>query len=171
MLSLILWRHAKSSWTTSGLADHERPLNNRGRRAAPLMAAQIADKGLTPQRILCSTALRTRETLAALLPYLRRDAEIVLTRDIYHADTADLLAMIRAQPAASGTLMVIGHNPTLEELAGLLGGRRSDDGNAPGAHFPTAAVAHFRFSSDDWASIDPDDAALELFVRPRDLEA
>ncbi len=169
MMSLILWRHAKSSWDEAGLADHDRPLNGRGRRAAPVMAAYLADNGLIPKQVLCSTSLRTRETLAALLTHLRRDAVIALTRDIYEADASDLLAMIRDQPAGATPLMVIGHNPTFEDLAHALVSPAPLAPPASGSAFPTAAAAHITFSCDRWADIAPGTGTLESLTRPRDL--
>lgn len=170
MLSLILWRHAKSSWEGAGIADHDRPLNARGNRAAPLVASLMKERDILPRRILCSTALRARETLAALLGHLRRDTDIALRRDIYEAGPQDLLDLIRRQPDVDGALMVIGHNPTFEDLAATLIAPAPLAEASSGSVFPTAAAALIAFDADDWGGIAPGGGRLEMFVRPRDLE-
>lgn len=170
MLSLILWRHAKSSWDNPGLADHDRPLNGRGRHAAPLVADLLATRDLLPARIVCSTALRARETLSVLLPLLRRDVEIDITRDIYEAGPQDLLDLVRDQPDTARRLMVIGHNPTFEGVASALIAPKPLSPEASGAVFPTAAAAVISFDVDRWNAIAPGNGSLEIFVRPRDLE-
>ena len=171
MLSLILWRHAKSSWNDTSVADHDRPLNARGRAAAPLMARHLADKGLLPKRILCSSSLRTRETLMALLPHLRGNADIRLERDIYEADARSLFALIRAQPDGKGPLMVVGHNPTMDDLTRALITPAFLTGSEIAAGFPTGAVAVIGFGAESWADVQPETGTLEMFARPRDLEA
>lgn len=172
MKRLLLLRHAKSSWDDPGLADFDRPLNARGRRAADLMGRHVAAAGLLPDRIVCSSAQRTRATLAGLLPAMPHDMEIRLRRAIYEARPEAILATVRADGGDADTLMVIGHNPGLQETAlALLPGEETPGRRAIAAHFPTAALAVLAFDLADWSAIAPHAGRLETFVRPKDLEA
>ena len=115
MKTLFLLRHAKSSWSEPGLADFDRPLNERGRRAAPLIARHLARGGLLPDLILCSAALRTRETLALMLPGLARDAVVRIESGLYGADAGTLLRRLERVEAAVDCILLIAHNPGLED--------------------------------------------------------
>ncbi len=170
MKTLFLLRHAKSSWSEPGLADFDRPLNARGRRAAPLIARHLAHGGLLPGLILCSAARRTRETLALMLPCLARDAVVRIESGLYGADAGTLLRRLRRIEAEVDCVLVIAHNPGLEDLAaGICGGgpepmrRRMDE------KFPTAALAAFALDAARWSSLREGAAILTDFVLPRDL--
>lgn len=170
MKTLFLLRHAKSSWSEPGLADFDRPLNERGRRAAPLIALHLAHGGLLPDLILCSAARRTRETLALMLPALARDAVVRIESGLYGADAATLLRRLKRIEAEVDCVLLIGHNPGLEDLAaGICGGgpepmrRRMDE------KFPTAALAAFALDAACWSSLREGAAVLTDFVLPRDL--
>ncbi len=172
MRRLILMRHAKSSWAKPGLADFERPLNDRGRDAAPRMAAYLAAKGYDIDCILCSGARRTRETLALMLPRIAGEYTIIVSRAFYDGEWADYLVNLRAAPAVAKTILVIGHNPAIQELALTLG----RDSAAAAARdmtekYPTAALAVFDFDVEDWADIGPGKGIVADFRRPRDLAA
>jgi phosphohistidine phosphatase len=134
--TLHLLRHAKSSWDDPSLADHDRPLAGRGRRDAKRIAEHIRRSGIEPELVLCSTAARTRETLALVEPALGSPA-VELEDDLYGASADELLARIRRVPDAVGSVLVIGHNPGLHELALAL----APDG--PFGKFPTGALATF----------------------------
>jgi len=134
MGTLYLLRHAKSSWDDPALADHDRPLAPRGLRNASALADHFRREELQPQLVLCSTALRARETLAILLPGLDGESELRLEDTLYGAGASELLARLHVVPETVGSVLVIGHNPGLESLAERLGG---DD--APG-HLPTSAL-------------------------------
>jgi phosphohistidine phosphatase len=160
---LYLLRHAKSSWKEQGLADHDRPLAPRGRRAARALARHLRDE---PELVLCSTARRARETLAGIEPALGR-SEIRLEPELYGAGPAALLERLREISAHVGSVMVIGHNPGLQELALLLA---RDGSTELGAKFPTGALATLAFRGPGWAELDRGAAELVEFVRPRDLK-
>src|SRR5690349_1713094 len=174
--TLVLFRHAKSAWPD--VADHDRPLARRGIRAAPAMGRWLREAGLLPGQVLCSTARRARETWQFAQAGLAATPPVTFDARIYEAAAADLLAVIREVPPATGTLLLIGHNPAIEDLARLLvtanGGAAGPGGATPGdlermrAKFPTAAIAVLEFHG-TWPGLAPGEARLTAFVTPRDL--
>ncbi|TBW33511.1 histidine phosphatase family protein [Siculibacillus lacustris] len=170
MPRLLLLRHAKSAWKNDGIEDFDRPLAARGRTDAPLVGAHLAEHGLTPQKILCSSARRCRETLHALLPHFVDDLDIRVTRELYLADEDRTIDQIRAHGALARTLMVIAHNPGLEEAAVALAGSASplflEDLETK---FPTAGLAVIDFPAVKWVDIEPKSGRLVAFLRPRTL--
>ena len=120
MRSLYLLRHAKSSWADPALSDHERPLAPRGRRDAKRIAAHLLELGIAPELVLCSTALRTRETLELIRPALDAAAIVELEAALYAAWAETLLERLREVPDERRSVMLIGHNPGLEDLALML---------------------------------------------------
>jgi phosphohistidine phosphatase len=160
---LFILRHAKSSWDDTGLPDHERPLAPRGERAAARIAEHVRSEEIAPELVLCSTALRTRQTLAALLPVLPGDVEVRLEDELYGASLDGLLARLREVDDSVGTVLVIGHNPTLHALALALTGR----GDALD-RFPTGALATIVLAV-PWAELGEGAGELEGFVVPREL--
>src|ERR671923_1158092 len=136
MKRLFLLRHAKSSWKDEGLADRDRPLAGRGRRAAKVMARHLQEEKISPALVLCSPARRTRETLEAVSP----SGEVRIEDELYGASEAELLERLRRVPEAIESVMLIGHNPAIEELAlGLASrGERLEDVERK---FPTGALA------------------------------
>lgn len=171
-LTLILLRHAKSSWSDPTLSDHDRPLNARGQRAAPAIADYLTQHGHTPQLILCSTARRTRETLGLAMGYFRDTAAIEFDRAIYNAGEAEaLLSRIQAVTGVRSPLMLIGHNPVIQELAQRLCGKGPAEARSRlSAKYPTAAAAVLQFDQARWRDIDFRKGVLIDFVIPRDLE-
>jgi phosphohistidine phosphatase len=166
--SLLLLRHAKSSRDDPSADDHDRPLDARGRRAAVLIGAFLAGHTPAPDLVLCSSARRTRETLEQLRPLLAREPQVEIERDLYLAGARKLLQRVTCAPDACRCVLLIGHNPGIEELARLLAGRaRGGDRDRIPAKFPTATLAGFRLSG-TWADVQ-DHAQLEFFVRPKDL--
>src|SRR5215813_9149766 len=149
--TLVLFRHAKSAWPD--VADHDRPLARRGIRAAPVMGRWLREAGLLPGQVLCSTARRARETWQFAQAGLAATPPVTFDARIYEAAAAGLLAVIAKVPPATGTLLLIGHNPAIEDLALLLATTPDGEGGpAPGAaasgdldrmlaKFPTAAIA------------------------------
>jgi phosphohistidine phosphatase len=125
--TIYLLRHAKSSWDEPELADDERPLAARGRRNAAALAEHVRTEEILPELILCSTARRARETLAALVPVL--DGELVASfeHDLYGASAPALLARLQVVPEDTSSVMLIGHNPGLEGLAVLLAGDQAPE--------------------------------------------
>jgi phosphohistidine phosphatase len=165
---LVLIRHAKSSWADPGLIDHDRPLSARGRKAAAAVGRDLHQSGLEPDLVLCSSALRARQTLE----YLRFAAgtEVAIESSLYGAAAASLLTRIGRIPSGVGSAVLIAHNPGLEELARILAGAGND--LAAADKFPTAAVAEFRYLTPTWAAVGPGRevrGGLVRFVVPRDL--
>ena len=146
MKTLLLLRHAKSSWDDPSLADMERPLAPRGVGAAARMGRELADRGWLPQRALVSPAVRTRATWELVAGELRLGAETTFNARLYEADARQLLLEIRRTPERIGSLLVVGHNPGLEDLARSLRGDGSDATaqKMVAEKFPTAALARLR---------------------------
>jgi phosphohistidine phosphatase len=166
---LYLLRHAKSSWKEHGLADHDRPLAGRGRRASKAVGRHLREQGVEPELVLCSTAKRALETLEGIEPALGRGG-VRVEPELYGSRPAVLLARLHEIPAAVRSVMVIGHNPGLEELALLLA-RRGSRVQELEAKFPTGALATLAFRGPGWAALDRGTAELIEFIRPRDLES
>jgi phosphohistidine phosphatase len=165
---LYLLRHAKSSWKDTSLPDHDRPLAGRGRRAAKTIGRYLLDRGIEPELVLCSTARRARETLERIEPALGT-AALCLEDDLYAAGAPALLERLRRVPDPVTSVMLIGHNPGLEELAlGLA--RPSPTASELAAKYPTGALATLEFSGSSWHELDWDTAEFVDLVRPRDLE-
>jgi phosphohistidine phosphatase len=166
---LYLLRHAKSSWKDQRLADHDRPLAGRGRRAAKAIGRHLRERGVVPELVLCSTATRARQTLERIEPALGRGA-VRVEPDIYGAAPADLLAVLHEVAPAVRSVMVIGHNPGLQQLALRLA-RHGSAVQELEAKFPTGALATLTFRGPGWAALDRGTAELIEFIRPRDLES
>jgi phosphohistidine phosphatase len=167
---LHLLRHAKSSWRDAGLEDRDRPLNPRGHHAGELVAALLAREGL-PDLVLCSSALRTRETFEHLTRAYGRTPVVSIEDGLYLATARRLLERIEAVEDNVTTLLVIGHNPGLHELAVALArhGPRADRARLA-AKFPTAALASFHVAA-PWHAISHAPIALVSYVVPSDLDA
>lgn len=166
-----LLRHAKSSWADPDLADAERPLAARGRRAAKAMARHAAAQpGGLPQLVLCSPARRALETLEPLRERFAKGARIRVEPPLYLAGADRLLARLRRLPDAQRDVLVIGHDPGLHELALALArpGRSAATARLR-EKFPTGALAAFELELARWRDLAPASARLAVFVRPRDL--
>jgi phosphohistidine phosphatase len=160
--TLLLLRHAKSSWKHPELADHDRPLKKRGRRDAPRMGRLIVSEGIVPGLILSSTAVRARETAEAVSAVCGEAVQLRLLRDLYHADAEDCAVLLRALPDGEDRVMLVGHNPTMEELLEALTGVRET--------LPTAALARIELSVETWSELGPNRSArLVRIWRPREL--
>jgi len=172
MRRLMLLRHAKSDWAASGAGDHERPLSARGRETAPRMGAYMARHALVPDLVIASTAARVGQTLDLLLPAFDKAPRVVADRRLYEGEADALLAVIKETPRAAHSLLLVGHNPGLAELAVLL--MAAGDVEARQRlieKFPTAALAVIDFALDDWTKLHPKAGRLDRFVLPRTLEA
>jgi phosphohistidine phosphatase len=169
-MRLMLLRHAKSDWN-QGLADHERPLNARGRRAAPKVGATMARHALVPDLIVASTATRVRETLDLVRAAFKAVPRVTYDRRIYEAEPDVLMEVIRKTPREVKTLLLVGHNPGLAELAALLvASGKAEARLRMAAKFPTAALAVIDFTGDDWSKLRPRSGKLERFVVPKGLK-
>jgi phosphohistidine phosphatase len=168
--TLYLLRHAKSSWGDSALADHERPLDPRGERAATLMGVFLQQEGLRPGRVLCSDAARTRQTAERALAGLRPAPRVEIAADLYLAEPEALLARLRGLDERATSALVIGHNPGLHDLARMLvasgetAARRKLD-----EKLPTGALVEIRIDAARWSDIAAARGALIRFVAPKDL--
>ena len=168
MHQLLLLRHAKSSWDDPKLSDRDRPLNKRGRRAAAAMRQAMQDLGLSPDLILVSTARRTQETLAALEPWDETPL-IEPLESLYLASARQLLDVLRGTNETVRSVMLIGHNPGLHELAvSLAGSVESEQTHRLGDGFPTTALAEFAIGS-TWESLGTGGGQLVRYLIPRDL--
>ena len=168
---LFLLRHAKSSWDDASLPDLERPLAPRGERAARRIAGWFGSECIAPELVVCSSARRARDTFALIQPVFPVSTELRVTESLYGADASAILGVLRAVGSEIASVMLVGHNPGLEDLAiGLAG-----DGD-PGAmaqlraKFPTAALACLD-ATQCWALLDWGDAHLTKLVVPRELQA
>ena len=178
MRQLLLLRHAKSSWDDKTLPDRDRPLSPRGRRAAVVMRQAMCDLGLAPDMVMLSPSRRTTETLAALEPW--DDVPLIEPMGaLYLATAAQLLEALHGVPETVRSVMLIGHNPGLHDLAVRLVGPRGtaarggqgDVGRAIEhlmASYPTGALAEFGIAG-PWWQLDTGGGQLIRFLRPRDL--
>lgn len=173
MKRLLVMRHAKSSWGDPHQRDADRPLNARGRAAAPLMADAIARRGWRPDFIACSTAARTRETLDRMRPHLDPATPTAFRDGLYLASVDRLLADIADLPEGDATALLIGHNPGVQDLGIALADPAACDPAVVArmdAKFPTAGLAVFAFDVPAWADIAPQTGVLVAFLTPRDLD-
>ena len=166
MKRLYLLRHAKSSWDDPSIPDRERPLNPRGRRAAKAMAGHFREQRIEPRVVLCSPAVRTRETLARIEPALGRP-RVRIEAGLYGAGVGTLLALLLALPDTEDSILVIGHNPGLQDLVVYLA-RPAPARDDVEAKFPTAALATLTYTG-RWSGLGAETADLVAYVRPRDL--
>ena len=169
MRTLYLLRHAKSSWDAPDLADSDRPLAPRGRRATALIADHMRAEGIAPELVICSPAVRARQTLDGLGDAVA-SARVEIAPDIYEAHESDLLERARKAPEDVASVLMIGHNPSIQRLVLLLADENERLDQLRGK-FPTAALATLSIESARWQDLHPGDAKLTAFVKPRDLEA
>ena len=162
MKTLFLLRHAKSSWKDATLPDFERPLNERGRRAAPVVGKFMRRQKPQPQLILCSPAERARQTIALVSEAAEFKAELRYDERIYEASVARLIAVVSEIDEKAETALVVGHNPGMEELLESLTGEVR--------HMPTAALAHITLDIDRWTDVREQSGELVRLVRPKDLD-
>ncbi len=165
-LRLILTRHAKSSWDDPRLADHDRPLAERGRRASALIGRWLSDNGFLPDEVLCSDSVRTRETWERIAACLPNPPEARLLPALYLAPPA---AMLRVLQAATGqVVMMLGHNPGIGVFAGRI--VRNPPKHPKFTRYPTAATLVADFERESWAEVGFTQGLTRAFVVPRDLE-
>ena len=169
MKSLTLLRHAKSDWTDAVKRDFDRPLNDRGRRAARTVGTYMRSEGLTFDSVIASPAQRVRDTLGELEQGYGLSLDPVFDEAVYLASSSTLLDLVHATKDGVARVLLVGHNPGLEELALEL----ADDADSPLRHevevkYPTATLAELAFNVDTWNSANA--GRLVRFVRPRDLD-
>ena len=166
---LYLLRHAKSTWDEPVASDHDRSLAPRGRRAARLVADHLREAQIAPALVLCSSARRTQETLELITPALEPAPVVVVERRLYGASAGELLDRVHDISDSVPSVMVVGHNPGLEDLAtALAGGGTGDASDRMAVKFPTAALAVLTATT-VWRDLAPGGATLAAYVVPRDL--
>jgi len=161
MKTLLLLRHAKSSWDDSTLADFDRPLADRGRRDAPRIGKTLKKQGPLPDLIISSPADRARETIEAVVKAAGLGIPPQFDESIYGASSAELMKLIRRLPDSSKCAMLVGHNPTFEDLVSRLTGTQE--------HMPTAALACIEFQIDRWADVQDGEGKLISLLTPKQL--
>jgi phosphohistidine phosphatase len=170
MRTLLLMRHAKSSWDQPGLDDVDRPLAPRGRLAAPLIARHLYERRLIPDLVLCSPARRVQETWQLMTPVLGGGIATKTLRGLYPGAPSRLLEALRRLPDEVGRAMLIGHNPGLGAFAVSLAAAGPKKARRQmSAKFGTAGVAVLSFDLDHWCDLAAGSGRLESFVRPKDL--
>lgn len=168
MRRLMLLRHAKSDWSGSGKADHDRMLSARGREAAPRMGRYLARENLLPDRVIVSDSARTRETWDIVAQALPNQPQVSFEERIYEASPYDILDVLSETPAASKALLVVGHNPGLQSVAMILVGSGDPDARERLAEkFPTAGLAVIDFDAARWDDIRAGSGRLIRFAAPR----
>jgi phosphohistidine phosphatase len=158
---LILMRHAKSDWADHSLSDHDRPLNARGRLAAPKMARHLSENHLAPKVVLASTAVRVRETLGLMLAEWGYEPVVFYEQALYLASVDTLKSQVRGLDDSWSDAMLIGHNPGLADYASRLASQPLE--------MPTAAVAVFESTAESWHAVTARNIRLTAHWRPRDL--
>ena len=169
MRRLMLLRHAKSDWP-SGVIDRGRPLAERGRRAAPLMGAYIARHALQPDRVLVSPARRSQETWELAARPLSDSPDPMVEERLYDASTNAMLDVVREQPDSCHLLLLVGHNPSLQDFAlHLIATGEAEARQRVFEKYPTGGLTVIDFAIDSWNDLRPLSGRLDRFVVPRML--
>jgi len=174
MKTLTLLRHAKSGWDDPVARDFDRPLNEKGKRAAITMGHKAQEIGLSVDQLIASPATRVTQTLDSFFEGLGKTLEPQWDRRIYLASSSTLLDIIKETDNKVEHLMLVGHNPGLEDLILDL---VTDDGSSPlrdivETKYPTASLAQMRWDGDDWSKLDSGcNISLDSLIRPRDVDS
>ena len=162
MKTLYLFRHAKSSWDDPALDDFERPLNERGERSAPLMGKVMSERKVKPDVVICSPAERTRQTAKLALKPAEIELEVLFDDRVYLSSEKQLREILSELSDKVNEALLIGHNPGMENLQGVLTGRFE--------HFPTAALARVLLDIKSWKDLQKGIGRLDWLAKPRDFE-
>ena len=163
MKTLLVMRHAKSSWQEAALPDEQRPLNKRGRANAPRMGRLLRETGLAPQFILSSTAVRARQTALAVAEACGFEGEIQFEASLYGAPAETFLELLSAVPTDAVVVLAVGHNPGVEALLAELTGEDE--------HLSTGSIARIDLDIARWADLTADtEGRLDTIWRPRELD-
>lgn len=165
MKTLLLMRHAKSSWKESNIPDHDRPLNRRGKHDVPLMGKLLRDQKMNLDLIISSTALRAETTANLIAKAVRYKGKIILDKSIYNAEPMDLLTLLSNSSDEYNSILLVGHNPTMEEMVQMIT-------NSPEITMATCAIAHLTLSIDTWTDLKEKQTfrgKLENFWTPKEL--
>jgi len=161
MLNLYLLRHAKSSWDNASQQDFERPLANRGRKACTTIGEFIQEKGIDFDLVLVSTAVRTRETIELIKEHAKFRGEVRFDERIYEATVSQLLEIIAQIDNDRESVLLVGHNPGIEELLALLTGEQQ--------RVTTANFAKIKLKATKWSGNLANKGTLEWIVRPKEI--
>ena len=162
MKTLLLMRHAKSSWGNPALSDHDRPLNKRGEGACRLIGSFLSEQGIFPDQIISSTATRAKDTVAGLLETLSAEGDVTYTRELYHADVDTLLEQLQTLPDEIEIVMLVGHNPGMDDFLDVICDEQE--------HMPTAAIAEIEFDISHWQELtDHTPAELKHLWKPKEI--
>jgi phosphohistidine phosphatase len=168
---LILLRHAKSAWDNSSITDFDRPLSNRGRKAAPLVGAYLARRGMIPGLVLSSSAARAVETLDLASAGWQAKPTMKKLKSLYLAMPREMLRRVQAVGREPDCVMLVGHNPGIADLASWLCAQGKADLRASLARkFPTGAIAVLEFDVEDWGDVDAETGRLVDFATPKQIE-
>jgi phosphohistidine phosphatase len=171
MKTLLLWRHTKSDWDNAALSDFDRPLAERGQNAAPVMAQWLRREGLVPDLVLCSAARRAQETWERAAAAFEQLIPVRTEHDLYLAEPDRMLEILRARGGDANTVLVIGHNPGMEQLARALAGNGKKKAlKRMREKYPTGAIAVITFDEAQWSDLAPGSGELKTFIRPKDVE-
>jgi len=156
-------RHAKSSWDDSSLRDFDRPLNQRGRRDAPVMGQYLDKLGLSPDFIISSPALRAKQTVQYIKEIFKLSEDALQWNDdLYYKGCETYLETIRNAPERINTLLIAGHNPSVEEVIAHLSGKKLD--------ITTANIACFESGAETWGSVTAESSEFKWLIRPKDIK-
>tara|TARA_E500000318_G_scaffold13879_4_gene13499 strand:- start:6623 stop:7141 length:519 start_codon:yes stop_codon:yes gene_type:complete len=168
--TLLLLRHAKSSWSAPAHSDFERPLNRRGERSAAVIGIMMKQEKIAPDLILCSSARRTLQTRDIIRPYLPRNCPVEETSRIYEAGVREIFSVLSELPENVEKTLLIGHNPGLQQLTlSLCGAVGGEELFRVQEKFPTGALATIELAIDTWNDIASGKGRLRQFVAPKDL--
>jgi phosphohistidine phosphatase len=161
MKTLLLLRHAKSSWDSAAVRDFDRPLANRGERDAPRIGRELGRRGVQPDLIVSSPAARAKATIELVASSAGFTTGSTFNESIYGASSAELIRFVRKLPGERSCVLIVGHNPGFEDLVNRLTGSNE--------RMPTAALACIEFDRDDWADVDDEKAKLAWLITPKTL--
>ena len=162
MRTLYLLRHAKSSWKDLTVPDFDRPLKDRGRKAAKRIGKYLAAEKLNNPLVVCSPAMRTRETAEIVLKHAHLPVEVRYEERIYEASLRDLVQVVSEIPDDKDVAILIGHNPGFEELLAYFTGE--------GRRMATCALGKIKFEVESWKDIKEEQGTLAWFVTPKELD-
>jgi phosphohistidine phosphatase len=163
MKTLLLMRHAKSSWGNPSLSDHDRSLNKRGEGACRLMGSFLNEQDLIPDKIISSTAVRAKDTVMGLLETLSVEGDVTYTRELYHADVDTLLEQLQTLSDEINIVMLVSHNPGMDVFLDVICDEQE--------HMPTAAIAEIEFDISRWQELtDQTPAEMKNLWKPKEIQ-
>lgn len=163
MKTLLLLRHAKSSWDDSSIPDFDRPLAPRGKRDAPRMGKEFAARGPVPDLVVSSPAQRARDTTTLFLHAAKIETQLRFEDKIYEASTPELIALVRKLPDTARSVLIVGHNPGFEELIARLTKSRKT--------VPTCSLARIDFDGETWEAAEDGSGKLAWQLNPKELQS